>query len=138
MLGLEVATAKIRGVEDISPIRSTKDRADALYVITDALVNTRVRNNTFALAARLGTGGILWGAWPVEADQILDLLSCVDIFQGAHAHIGSGAPDLLQALLGKRNLLLLLILNSAKDPRSTKKSACFSPLFSASIRPKAR
>jgi len=56
-LGLEVATVEIRRAEDISPaFKALKGRADALYVITDALVNTnRVRINTLALAARLLT-----------------------------------------------------------------------------------
>jgi putative tryptophan/tyrosine transport system substrate-binding protein len=56
-LGLEVATVEIRRAEDISPaFVALKGRADALYVITDALVSTnRVRINTFALAARLLT-----------------------------------------------------------------------------------
>jgi len=56
-LGLEVATVEIRRAEDISPaFEALKGRADALYVITDALVSTnRIRINTFALAARLLT-----------------------------------------------------------------------------------
>jgi putative ABC transport system substrate-binding protein len=56
-LGLEVATVEIRRAEDISPaFEALKGRADALYVITDALVSTnRIRINTFALAARLPT-----------------------------------------------------------------------------------
>jgi len=56
-LGLEVGTIEIRRAEDIAPAFEThRARADALYVITDALVNThRVRINTFALAARLPT-----------------------------------------------------------------------------------
>src|SRR5262249_33357802 len=56
-LGLEVATVEIRRAEDIAPaFEALKGRADALYVITDALVSTnRIRINTFALAARLPT-----------------------------------------------------------------------------------
>ena len=56
-LGLEVATVEIRRAEDISPaFEALKGRADALYVITDALVSTnRIRINTFTLAARLPT-----------------------------------------------------------------------------------
>jgi len=56
-LGLEVAAVEIRRAEDISPaFEALKGRADALYVITDALVsNNRVRINTLALAARLPT-----------------------------------------------------------------------------------
>ncbi len=56
-LGLEVATVEIRRAEDISPaFEALKGRADALYIITDALVSAnRIRINTFALAARLPT-----------------------------------------------------------------------------------
>ena len=56
-LGLEVATVEIRRAEDIAPaFEALKGRADALYVMTDALVSTnRVRINTIALAARLPT-----------------------------------------------------------------------------------
>ena len=56
-LGLDVATVEIRRAEDIAPaFEALKGRADALYVITDALVSTnRIRINTFALAARLPT-----------------------------------------------------------------------------------
>ena len=56
-LGLEVSTVEIRRADDIGPaFEALKGRADALYVITDALVSTnRVRINTIALAARLPT-----------------------------------------------------------------------------------
>jgi putative ABC transport system substrate-binding protein len=56
-LGLEVATVEIRRAEDIAPaFEVLKGRAEALYVVTDALVSTnRIRINTFALAARLPT-----------------------------------------------------------------------------------
>ena len=56
-LGLEDATLEIRRAEDIAPaIEALKGHADALYVVTDPLVNTnRVRINTLALAARLPT-----------------------------------------------------------------------------------
>ena len=56
-LGLEVVALEIQRAEDIAPaFEALKDRADALYVITDALVSTnRVRINTIALAARLPT-----------------------------------------------------------------------------------
>jgi putative tryptophan/tyrosine transport system substrate-binding protein len=57
MLGLEVAPLEIRRAEDIAPaFEALKGRAEALYVIGDALVMThRVRINTLALAARLPT-----------------------------------------------------------------------------------
>ena len=57
MLGLEVVPAEIRRAEDIAPaIEALKGRADALYVVTEPLVNTnRIRLNTLALGARLPT-----------------------------------------------------------------------------------
>jgi putative tryptophan/tyrosine transport system substrate-binding protein len=56
-LGLEVGTFEIRRAEDIAPaFEALKGRADALYVVTDALINTnRIRINTLALGARLPT-----------------------------------------------------------------------------------
>jgi ABC-type uncharacterized transport system substrate-binding protein len=56
-LGLEEAILELRRAEDIGPaIESVKGRADALYVVTDPLVNThRSRINTLALGARLPT-----------------------------------------------------------------------------------
>src|SRR6516164_3345413 len=56
-LGLEVATLEIRRAEDIKPaFESLKDRAEALYVVTDPLLNNRrVQINTLALGARLPT-----------------------------------------------------------------------------------
>ena len=57
MLGLEVVNAEIRRADDIVPaLEPLKGHAEALYVITDALVNTnRVRINALALGARLPT-----------------------------------------------------------------------------------
>ena len=57
MLGLDPVALEIRRAEDIAPaFESLKDRADALYVVGDALVIThRVRINTLALIARLPT-----------------------------------------------------------------------------------
>jgi putative ABC transport system substrate-binding protein len=56
-LGFEVATLEIRRAEDIDPaLESVKGRSDALYVVSDPLVNTnRIRINTLAVAARLPT-----------------------------------------------------------------------------------
>jgi putative ABC transport system substrate-binding protein len=56
-LGLTVATLEVRRAEDIAPaFEALKGRADALYVCTDALLNTnRTRINTLALRARLPT-----------------------------------------------------------------------------------
>jgi putative tryptophan/tyrosine transport system substrate-binding protein len=56
-LGLEVITLEIRRAEDIVPaFEALNGRAEALYVVFDALVTTnRFRINTLALAARLPT-----------------------------------------------------------------------------------
>jgi putative tryptophan/tyrosine transport system substrate-binding protein len=56
-LGLEVMNSEVRRAEDITPtIEALKDRADAIYVQADPLMNTnRVRINTVALGARLPT-----------------------------------------------------------------------------------
>jgi len=55
--GLKVATSAIRRVEDFAPgFELIKDRADALYVASDPLLNSnRIRINTLALGARLPT-----------------------------------------------------------------------------------
>jgi len=56
-LRLDVANFEIRRAEDIAPaFEALKRRADALYVVNDALtVTNRMRINTLALAARLPT-----------------------------------------------------------------------------------
>jgi putative ABC transport system substrate-binding protein len=56
-LGLETITLEIHRGEDIVPaFEAPNGRAEALYVVVDALVNThRIRVNTLALAARLPT-----------------------------------------------------------------------------------
>jgi putative ABC transport system substrate-binding protein len=56
-LGFDPTNFEIRRGEDIAPaFEALKDRADALYVVGDALVIThRVRINTLALIARLPT-----------------------------------------------------------------------------------
>jgi len=56
-LGYEVATLEIRRSEDIAPAFETlRDRADAIYIVIDALVViNRVSINTLALNARLPT-----------------------------------------------------------------------------------
>jgi putative ABC transport system substrate-binding protein len=54
-LGIEIASLEIRRAEDIAPAFEAL-KADALYVVGDALVNTnRTRILTFALSARLPT-----------------------------------------------------------------------------------
>src|SRR5262245_3147019 len=57
MIGLEVATLKIRRAEDIAPaFEELKGRADALYVCIDTvLFSNRISVNTLALSARLPT-----------------------------------------------------------------------------------
>ena len=56
-LGLEVTKLEIRRADDIAPaLQDLKGGADALYVVTDPLLNTnRIRINTLANAARLPT-----------------------------------------------------------------------------------
>ena len=56
-LGVDPVALEIRRAEDIAPaFEALRDRADALYVVGDALVITyRVRLNTLALIARLPT-----------------------------------------------------------------------------------
>src|SRR5262249_25957770 len=56
-LGIEVTPLEIRRAEDIAPaFEALKAKADALYVVGDALVNTnRTRIMTFSLSARLPT-----------------------------------------------------------------------------------
>jgi putative tryptophan/tyrosine transport system substrate-binding protein len=56
-LGLEESAIEIRRAEDIAPaIEALKDRADALYVVNDPLINTnRIPVNALALGAGLPT-----------------------------------------------------------------------------------
>ena len=56
-LGLEIVNSEISRGEDIAPaIEALKDRADAIYVQTDPIMNThRVRISTLALGTRLPT-----------------------------------------------------------------------------------
>jgi putative ABC transport system substrate-binding protein len=56
-LGLEVITSEIRRAEDIAPaFEALKERADALYVSADPVMNTnRIRINILAVGARLPT-----------------------------------------------------------------------------------
>lgn len=56
-LGLDAVTSEIRSTDEIAPaIEGFKNRADALYVVTDPFMNAnRARINTFALAMRLPT-----------------------------------------------------------------------------------
>jgi putative ABC transport system substrate-binding protein len=83
-LGLDVATLEIREAKDIAPaIEALKGGADALYVVTEPLVNTnRVQINTLALAARLPT---LHGQRPyVEAGGLMSYGANIpDLFRRA-------------------------------------------------------
>jgi putative tryptophan/tyrosine transport system substrate-binding protein len=56
-LGLEITTSEIRRAEDIAPaFEALRDRADALYLCPDPLMNTnRTRINILAVGARLPT-----------------------------------------------------------------------------------
>jgi putative tryptophan/tyrosine transport system substrate-binding protein len=56
-LGLESVTPEVRQPEHIAPaVESLKDGVDALYVISDPVINTnRIRINTLALRARIPT-----------------------------------------------------------------------------------
>jgi putative ABC transport system substrate-binding protein len=56
-LGLELVTLEIRHAQDIVPaFEALKGRSEALYVCTDALINTnRIRINILAVGARLPT-----------------------------------------------------------------------------------
>jgi putative ABC transport system substrate-binding protein len=56
-LGLHAAVSEIQRADDIAPaFESFKGRVDALYVITDPLMNTfRIRTNILAIGARLPT-----------------------------------------------------------------------------------
>jgi putative ABC transport system substrate-binding protein len=56
-LDLEVVTLEIRRAEDIAPaLEALRGRADALYVVTEPLVNTnRIQINTLALGAGMPT-----------------------------------------------------------------------------------
>jgi putative ABC transport system substrate-binding protein len=82
--GLEVTILEIRQAEDIAPaIEALNGRADALYVVTEPLVNThRVQINTLALRARLPT---LHGQKPyVEAGGLMSYGANIpDLFRRA-------------------------------------------------------
>jgi putative tryptophan/tyrosine transport system substrate-binding protein len=88
-LGLEVVNSEIRRSEDITPaIEALKDRADAIYVQADPLMNTnRVRISTLALGARLPTlGGI---REYVEAGGLMSYgPNFPDLFRRAAEYVG--------------------------------------------------
>jgi putative ABC transport system substrate-binding protein len=83
-LGLDVITLEIRRAADIAPtIEALKGGADALYVVTEPLVNTnRIQINNLALAARLPT---LHGQKPyVEAGGLMSYGANIpDLFRRA-------------------------------------------------------
>jgi putative ABC transport system substrate-binding protein len=83
-LSLDPVALEIRRGEDIAPaFESLKDRADALYVVGDALVIThRVRINTLALIGRLPT--IYFVREYVEAGGLMSYgPNLPDLFRGA-------------------------------------------------------
>ena len=96
-LGVEGVRLEIRRVEDIVPVfNGLRNRADAVYVVTDSLVSThRVRINTLALGERLPTmhsvreyidGGGLMSYGPNYQDLFRRAGDMVDkIFRGAKA-----------------------------------------------------
>jgi putative ABC transport system substrate-binding protein len=88
-LGLEVTTSEIRRAEDIAPaFEALKDRADALYLGPDPLMNAnRTRINILAVGARLPTmqgareyveAGGLMSYGPNFADQFRRVADFVD------------------------------------------------------------
>jgi putative ABC transport system substrate-binding protein len=94
-LGLEVTTSEIRRAEDITPAFETlRDRADALYLCADPIMNThRIRINILAVGARLPTmhglreyveaGGLIFYG-PNIPDQFRRVADIVDkILRGA-------------------------------------------------------
>ena len=94
-LGLEVTTSEIRRAEDIAPaFEAFRNRADALYLCPDPLMNTnRTRINILAVGARLPTmhghreyveAGGLMSYGPNLASQFLRAADFVDkILRGA-------------------------------------------------------
>jgi putative ABC transport system substrate-binding protein len=56
-LGFDVVRLEVRRAEDIAPVfEAHKDRADAVYITSDALLNSnRIRINTLANVARMPT-----------------------------------------------------------------------------------
>ena len=87
-LGLEATTLEIRRAEDIaSAIEALKGGADALYVVTEPLMNSnRVQINTLALGARLPT---LHGQKPyVEAGGLMSYGANIpDLFRRAGDYV---------------------------------------------------
>jgi putative ABC transport system substrate-binding protein len=94
-LGLEVTTSEIRRVDDIAPaFEALRQRADALYLCPDPLLNTnRTRINILAVGARLPTmhgvreyveaGGLI-SCGPDMRDQFRRVADIVDkILRGA-------------------------------------------------------
>jgi putative tryptophan/tyrosine transport system substrate-binding protein len=70
-LGLEIITSEIRRAEDIAPaFEALRERADALYLCPDPLMNTnRTRINVLAVGARLPT--MYGGRQYVEAGGLM-------------------------------------------------------------------
>jgi putative ABC transport system substrate-binding protein len=98
--GLDVVKLEVRRAEDIgSAFQAHKDGADALYVTSDALLNSnRIRINTFANVARMPTIG--GGKEFVEAGGLISYgPSFTDMFRRAAEYVdkilrGAKAGDL--------------------------------------------
>ena len=87
-LGLEAIRLEIRRAADIAPAFETlKGRAEALYVVGDALVTThRIRINTLALAARVPTMHVVREL--VEAGGLMSYgPNFPDLFRRAADHV---------------------------------------------------
>jgi putative tryptophan/tyrosine transport system substrate-binding protein len=118
VLGLEVATLEIRRAGDITPaFEGLKDRADALYVVTEPLVSTnRTRINILAVGARLPTmhgvrefveaGGLMsYGAsFPDEYRHAADLVD----------KILRGTKPAISRLSSRPSFELIINLTTAK------------------------
>ena len=87
-LGLELVTLEIRHAQDIVPaFEALKGRSEALYVCTDALINTnRIRINILAVGARLPT---MYGSRDyVEAGGLMSYgLNFPDLFRRAADYV---------------------------------------------------
>jgi putative ABC transport system substrate-binding protein len=87
-LGLEVVTMEIRRAEDIAPaFDALKGRAEAVYVVNEALANSnKIRIHTLSLAARLPTMHALRDN--VEAGGLMSYgPSNVDLFRHAADYV---------------------------------------------------
>ena len=92
--GLEDNALQIRRAEDIAhAVEALKGRADALYVVTDPLVNTnRIRINTLALGAQMPT--MHGSRHDVEAGDLMSYgPNFPDLFRRAAAYVDKILKD---------------------------------------------